>query len=164
MAAFGNPAITPSSARATASRTSGTPYMSPPEPRAAPASPSSTWLSSQAGKDYLKKYLNYEAPTASTASQRTATERPARSYGTVRPPSPTNRGDERYFRPEGYVANSTMWAQHTPTPEPVAAPYNPAPPQAQSTATACQRRPSDRHSSTDTPADLAFNDNEKKKK
>ena len=119
MAAFGDPAITPSSVRSTSERTNGTPYMSPPEPRAAPAAPSSSWLSSQAGKDYLKK-----------ASQRTATERPARSYGTGRPPSPTTRGDERYFRPEGYVANSTMWSQHAPTPEPVAAPYNPAPPQA----------------------------------
>ena len=47
-----------------------------------------------------------------------------------RPPAPTSRGDQRYMRPAGYVPNSTLWAQHAPTPEPEPAPYNPNPPQA----------------------------------
>ena len=47
-----------------------------------------------------------------------------------RPPAPSMRTADRYTRPEGYVPNSTLWAQHAPTPEPEQAPYNPNPPKA----------------------------------
>ena len=64
---------------------------------------------------------------ADVGTSRPTSRTPAAS---PRPPAPSMRTADRYTRPEGYVPNSTLWAQHAPTPEPEQAPYNPNPPKA----------------------------------
>ena len=77
----------------------------------------------------------FDPPRAGQADQslrstQQAQGRAPAASASPRPPAPSMRTADRYTRPEGYVPNSTLWAQHAPTPEPEQAPYNPNPPKA----------------------------------
>lgn len=80
-----------------------------------------TMPKNERGDPYGTRYL------ADVGTSRPTSRTPAAS---PRPPAPSMRTADRYTRPEGYVPNSTLWAQHAPTPEPEPAPYNPNPPKA----------------------------------